>query len=339
MTSRRGDDLRTAMAEEALAAIGRTACPPLADALLAVGAAWRPIDRAGVDAQLDALARPLFSVEPSGTARAQALAGVVGLVAPARRRRRRHPVARRAAGVRPWAPRARRHRRGRGRAPRRLGGRRVLDADRLARRPARRRPALARRHDGDAARRARAGGRAAPLRARGGLRRAHGAGPAGHGPARAGAGAEICGSASRCSSRPPTRAATCSRRSGRRVEGRRRRAFRRRGPAALMANSGRGVAGLDPGGLDDDVDAGVEVHAARVDHEVVARRLARIPAVELDRHVGAELVLPLLALGGPVDVDAALLGGAFDPLLRAGRPAGRGAPPASPRGSTPRCGP
>jgi hypothetical protein len=77
MTSRRGDDLRTAMAEAALAAIGRTACPPLADALTAVTAAWRPIDRAAVDAQLDALARPLFTVEPSGTARARALARLV----------------------------------------------------------------------------------------------------------------------------------------------------------------------------------------------------------------------------------------------------------------------
>jgi hypothetical protein len=66
------------MAEAALSAIGQTACPFLADALTAIAAAWRPVDPGGVDAELDALARPLFTVAPDGEARAQALARLVG---------------------------------------------------------------------------------------------------------------------------------------------------------------------------------------------------------------------------------------------------------------------
>ena len=65
--------------------------------------------------------------------------------------------------------------------------------------------------------------------------------------------------------------------------------------------------GPDPGGLDDDLDAGVQVHGSGVDHQVVAVGLPGIPAVERDGHVGAELVLALLALRRPFDADAAVL--------------------------------
>ena len=56
------------------AAITRRACPALADTLLAVAAAWRHVDWAEVDAQLDELAVPLFAAEPGGRERAAALA-------------------------------------------------------------------------------------------------------------------------------------------------------------------------------------------------------------------------------------------------------------------------
>jgi hypothetical protein len=69
---------RTA-AEDALAALSHRSCPPLADTLLAVAGVWRPVSRANVDVQLDALALPLFAVGPSGEGRAGALAGLVSL--------------------------------------------------------------------------------------------------------------------------------------------------------------------------------------------------------------------------------------------------------------------
>jgi hypothetical protein len=78
LVERQGDDDRTSTAaERALAAIGGRACPPLADALTAVAAIWRPVLRADVDDHLDELARPLFNVTPNGHARASALAQLV----------------------------------------------------------------------------------------------------------------------------------------------------------------------------------------------------------------------------------------------------------------------
>jgi Transglutaminase-like superfamily len=77
MDPRRDEDEATAAAEQALAAISCEASPPVADALTAVASAWRPLDRAELDASLDGLARPLFAVEPTGRARAGALAELI----------------------------------------------------------------------------------------------------------------------------------------------------------------------------------------------------------------------------------------------------------------------
>jgi len=65
------EDRRT---EEAFAALSRRACPPLGEVLFAVSAAWRPVDWATLDGQLDQLALPLFAAGPSGRERAGALA-------------------------------------------------------------------------------------------------------------------------------------------------------------------------------------------------------------------------------------------------------------------------
>lgn len=62
-----------------MAALSRREGPKLAEALIAVSAAWRPMCRADVDARLDTLARPLFAVEPTAQARADALAELVAL--------------------------------------------------------------------------------------------------------------------------------------------------------------------------------------------------------------------------------------------------------------------
>lgn len=75
----RRDGRATATAEQAMAALSRRECPQLAEALIAVAAAWRPMSRPDIDARLDALARPLFSLEPTAQARADALAELVGL--------------------------------------------------------------------------------------------------------------------------------------------------------------------------------------------------------------------------------------------------------------------
>ena len=67
-----GDQDRTG--EQAFAAISHQACPPLAETLLAVVAAWRPVDHTDLDGQLDQLARGLFAAGPGGRERAGALA-------------------------------------------------------------------------------------------------------------------------------------------------------------------------------------------------------------------------------------------------------------------------
>ena len=64
-------------AEAALAALGRRACPGLAETLIALAALWRPVDPAELDAELDQRARPLFAVEPRPEARATALAELI----------------------------------------------------------------------------------------------------------------------------------------------------------------------------------------------------------------------------------------------------------------------
>ena len=69
----------TATAEQAMSALSRRECPQPAEALIAVAAAWRPMSRADIDARLDALARPLFAIEPTAQARADALAELVAL--------------------------------------------------------------------------------------------------------------------------------------------------------------------------------------------------------------------------------------------------------------------
>ena len=60
--------------EQAFEALRRRSCPPLGEALFAVTATWRPVSWPELDAKLDALAVPLFGVEPSGRERAGALA-------------------------------------------------------------------------------------------------------------------------------------------------------------------------------------------------------------------------------------------------------------------------
>jgi hypothetical protein len=67
-----GDRDRTG--EQAFAAISHRACPPLAETLLAVVAAWRPVDSIDLDGQLDQLARGLFAAGRGGRERAGALA-------------------------------------------------------------------------------------------------------------------------------------------------------------------------------------------------------------------------------------------------------------------------
>ncbi len=58
----------------AFAHMSRQPSPTLADTLLAVSAALRPVDHAGVDTALDELALELFAVEPTAQARAGELA-------------------------------------------------------------------------------------------------------------------------------------------------------------------------------------------------------------------------------------------------------------------------
>ena len=67
-----GDEHRTS--EQAFTAISHKACPSLAETLLAVVAAWRPVDRLYLDGQLDQMARALFDVAPDGRERSRALA-------------------------------------------------------------------------------------------------------------------------------------------------------------------------------------------------------------------------------------------------------------------------
>ena len=67
-----GDQDRTG--EQAFTAISHEACPALAETLLAVVAAWRPVDHTDLDGQLDQLARGLFAAGPGGRERAGALA-------------------------------------------------------------------------------------------------------------------------------------------------------------------------------------------------------------------------------------------------------------------------
>ena len=67
-----GDQDRTG--EQAFAAISHQACPPLAETLLAVVAAWRPVDHTDLDGQLDQLARGLFA-RRAGRPRARRRAG------------------------------------------------------------------------------------------------------------------------------------------------------------------------------------------------------------------------------------------------------------------------
>ena len=75
----RRDRPPAATAEQAMETLSRRECPQLAEALIAVAAAWRPISRRDVDARLDALARPLFAIEPTAQARADALAELIAL--------------------------------------------------------------------------------------------------------------------------------------------------------------------------------------------------------------------------------------------------------------------
>jgi hypothetical protein len=70
-----GDEQRAS--EQAFTAISHEACPSLAETLLAVVAAWRPVDHVGLDGQLDQMARALFAAPPDGRARARALAGLL----------------------------------------------------------------------------------------------------------------------------------------------------------------------------------------------------------------------------------------------------------------------
>ncbi len=67
-----GDQDRTG--EQAFTAISHEPCPALAETLLAVVAAWRPVDHTDLDEQLDQLARGLFGAGPGGRERAGELA-------------------------------------------------------------------------------------------------------------------------------------------------------------------------------------------------------------------------------------------------------------------------
>jgi regulator of sirC expression with transglutaminase-like and TPR domain len=67
-----GEKHRTS--EQAFTAISHEACPSLAETLLAVVAAWRPVDTLYLDGQLDQLARVLFDAAPDGRERARVLA-------------------------------------------------------------------------------------------------------------------------------------------------------------------------------------------------------------------------------------------------------------------------
>jgi hypothetical protein len=70
-----GDEQRAS--EQAFTAISHEACPSLAETLLAVVAAWRPVDHVGLDGQLDQMARALFAAPPDGRERARTLAGLL----------------------------------------------------------------------------------------------------------------------------------------------------------------------------------------------------------------------------------------------------------------------
>ena len=67
-----GEEHRTS--EQAFTAISHEPCPSLAETLLAVVAAWRPVDQIYLDGQLDQMARALFGAEPDGRERARILA-------------------------------------------------------------------------------------------------------------------------------------------------------------------------------------------------------------------------------------------------------------------------
>src|SRR5664279_6350156 len=71
---------------------------------------------------------------------------------------------------------------------------------------------------------------------------------------------------------------------------------------------------LDLAGGHDDLHADVRIQISGVEDQVVAVGFAGIPAVELDGHVGAELVLTFLAFGGPIEVDLGRFRRAGDPL-------------------------
>jgi regulator of sirC expression with transglutaminase-like and TPR domain len=67
-----GDEHRTG--EQAFTAISHEACPSVAETLLAVVAAWRPVDHLVLDGELDQMARALFGAEPDGRERSRTLA-------------------------------------------------------------------------------------------------------------------------------------------------------------------------------------------------------------------------------------------------------------------------
>ena len=70
-----GDEQRAS--EQAFTAISHEACPSLAETLLAVVAAWRPVDQVHLDGQLDQMARALFGVPRDGRERSRALAALL----------------------------------------------------------------------------------------------------------------------------------------------------------------------------------------------------------------------------------------------------------------------
>src|SRR5919201_5122333 len=75
---------------------------------------------------------------------------------------------------------------------------------------------------------------------------------------------------------------------------------------SLTGGSAGTPARLGPPRLGDDLHAGVQVQPPGVEHQVVADRVARVPAVQLLRHPDADPVLVLLALRGPLQADAGL---------------------------------